>query len=110
MVPVVQMNYVLAPLMLIGIRDIYQIYRTYAAFINLFLCNTFTDQEFGALQCLFLLFRFLLLYHDPELCAFLDKSDMGPELYCSSWFITLQANKLHPPLLLHLWSAIHRVS
>lgn len=84
-----------------------------------FLPNTFTDNDFGALQCVFALFRFMLLYHDPELCNFLDQNDMGPEvclscypplcccwpshllrdarslqLYASSWFITLYANRL----------------
>lgn len=100
------MNYVLAPLFLLGIRDLLQVYRAYAAFVQLFLRNTFTDQEFGALQCLFLLFRFLLLYHDPELCGYLDRTEMGPVLYCSSWFITLQANKLQPALLLHFWCVL----
>ena len=44
------------------------------------MANTFTDNEFGGLQCVFALFRFMLLYHDPELCNFLDQYDMGPEV------------------------------
>jgi hypothetical protein len=58
-----------------------------------FLPNTYTDSEFGGLQCVFALFRFLLLYHDPELSQWLDQFDLGPELYASSWFITLYANR-----------------
>lgn len=33
----------------------------------------------------FHLFRLLLLYHDPELCSFLDTKKITPDLYCRSW-------------------------
>jgi hypothetical protein len=36
----------------------------------------------------------------------LDKHDMAPELYACSWFITLFANRLAPPLLLRLWDVL----
>jgi hypothetical protein len=71
-----------------------------------FLPNTYTDSEFGGLQCVFALFRFLLLYHDPELCQWLDQLDLGPELYASSWFITLYSNRTKPEVLLHLWDLL----
>lgn len=33
----------------------------------------------------FHLFRLLLLYHDPQLCSFLDTKRITPELYTASW-------------------------
>nr|CAD7403795.1 unnamed protein product [Timema poppensis] len=33
----------------------------------------------------FHVFRLLLLYHDPELCSFLDTMRISPDLYCLSW-------------------------
>lgn len=33
----------------------------------------------------FHLFRLLLLYHDPELCAFLDTKKCSPDLYAQKW-------------------------
>eukprot|EP00808_Paulinella_micropora_P024123 g6238.t1 len=101
------MNYVLAPLYLAGIPGgVDGIYQAYVYLIQAFLPNTFSDSEFGGLQCLFSLFRFLVLYHDPELYSFLEQYDMGPELYASSWFITLHANRLKPEPLLALWDQL----
>jgi hypothetical protein len=85
-----------APFWLIGLTSREDVYTCYEAFIAKMLPNTFTDNEFGGLQCVFTLFRLLTLYHDPQLGRFLDQHDMGPELYASSWFITLYANRVDP--------------
>ena len=68
--------------------------RNQRAAVARFLGNTFSDDEFGGLQCIFCVFRLMLQYHDPELGAYLDRTGMGPELYASSWFITLMGNSL----------------
>lgn len=99
------MNYVLAPFMLV-MEDRDLMYFAYSALIARLLPNTFNDEEFGGLQCIFALFRLLLLYHDPELAQFLDKNDMGPELYAASWFLTLHANRCAQEVLLYLWDHI----
>ncbi len=31
------------------------------------------------------LFRLLLLYHEPELCSFLDSHKIAPNLYTQKW-------------------------
>lgn len=31
------------------------------------------------------LFRLLLLYHEPELCSFLDSHKIAPNLYTQNW-------------------------
>lgn len=33
----------------------------------------------------FHLFRLLLLYHDPELCSFLDTKKVTPDTYALNW-------------------------
>lgn len=96
------MNYLTAPFFMI-LEDRNQIYNCFTASISKLLPNTFIDEEFGGLQCVFLLFRALLAYHDPQLCRWLDQHDMGPELYSSSWFITLHANRCKQDVLLRLW-------
>lgn len=86
------MNYLLAPFFLVGLPELHAVYRCFAAFLDRFLPATFADDDFGALQCIFRLFRLLLLYHDPELCSFLDQYEMTPEvriimltlLFCAS--------------------------
>jgi uracil phosphoribosyltransferase len=100
------MNYILAPFFLIGLKHREEIYQCFAAFISKFLSNTFTDDEFGALQCIFRQFELLLQYHDPELAHVLSECDIGPELYASSWFITMYANRLEMDVLLHFWDML----
>jgi len=70
-----------------------EICESFAALVGRLLPNTYTDSQFGPLQCQLASFRFLLQYHDPELSTYLDKSDMSPELYASSWFLTLHVNR-----------------
>ena len=110
------MNYILSPFYLLGLNNNSnnkknnnnnnsrsEIYLLYTLFIKKFIPNTFTDNEFGSLQCIFSLFRLILQYHDPELSLFLLQHDMGPELYASSWFITLFANRCKLKILIYLW-------
>lgn len=46
--------------------------------------STSNDQAFHLL-------RLLILYHDPELCSFLDSKKVHPEQYTGSWFRSLFA-------------------
>ena len=39
----------------------------------------------------FHLLRLLILYHDPELCTFLDSKKIHPQLYSEPWFRSLYA-------------------
>ncbi|XP_023723850.1 TBC1 domain family member 23 isoform X3 [Cryptotermes secundus] len=51
----------------------------------------------------FHLFRLLLLYHDPELCSFLDTKRISPDLYCLSWFQSLFAATCTLPVVQAMW-------
>jgi hypothetical protein len=79
------MNYLCAPFFLVKMGQD-EVYQCLTSLISTLLPNTFNDDEFWGLQCVFSLFRLLLMYNDPELALFLDKYDMGPELYASSWY------------------------
>jgi len=100
------MNYVLCPFYLLDLADSDEVYCYFDAFIRMFLPNTFTDSEFGALQCIFRLFKLLLQYHEPELSSFLDEHDTPPEVYASQWFVTLYAQKCEIDILLQLWDEL----
>jgi len=100
-------NYILAPLFLLNLPDRDAIYRLYEALIARLLPTTFSDNEFGSLQCVFLLFKMCLQYHDPELYTYLiEENDLGPELFASSWFIALHANKCKLNVLFYLWDCL----
>nr|CAG4636901.1 EOG090X03TX [Ceriodaphnia reticulata] len=49
------------------------------------------------------LFRLLLLYHEPELCSFLDSHKIAPNLYTQKWFLSLFAASSNLPAVLALW-------
>lgn len=48
-------------------------------------------------------FRLLILYHDPELCAVLDTSKVSPEKYALSWFQSLFASTCQLSVVLLIW-------
>lgn len=48
-------------------------------------------------------FRLLILYHDPELCAVLDTCKITPEMYSLSWFQSLFASTCQLSVVLLIW-------
>ncbi|XP_034242667.1 TBC1 domain family member 23 isoform X1 [Thrips palmi] len=58
----------------------------------------------------FHLFRLLLLYHDPELCSFLDTKKITPDLYCRSWFQTLFAANCNLTVVQAMWDVYFQQS
>ncbi|KAG5674994.1 hypothetical protein PVAND_004935 [Polypedilum vanderplanki] len=48
-------------------------------------------------------FRLLILYHDPELCAVLDTCKITPEMYSMNWFQTLFASTCQLSVVLLIW-------
>jgi hypothetical protein len=70
----------------------------------------FFDDDFICLQSCFCLLRLLLKYHDPEICNVLLTAGVPPELYATSWFFTLFANKCQKvELILELWVILLQV-
>ena len=51
----------------------------------------------------FHLLRLLVLYHDPELCSFLDSKKVHPEQYTGSWFRSLFASQCSFDVTLAIW-------
>lgn len=100
------LNYVLAPFFLLNLPTRDDTYSLFEAFIAKLLPSTFVDSEFGSLQCIFVLFKLALRYHDPLLATFLEEHDLGPELYASSWFITLFSNRCKLSVLYYLFDVL----
>lgn len=51
----------------------------------------------------FHILRLLLLYHDPELCSFLDTKRITPDMYCLMWFQSLFAATCGLPVVINMW-------
>ncbi|XP_054261795.1 TBC1 domain family member 23 isoform X2 [Macrosteles quadrilineatus] len=52
---------------------------------------------------IFHLFRLLLLYHDPQLCNFLDTRRITPDKYATPWFQSLFAATCSLPVVTAMW-------
>lgn len=51
----------------------------------------------------FHILRLLLLYHDPELCSFLDTKRITPDMYCLAWFQSLFAATCNLSVVINMW-------
>ncbi|CAG9861560.1 unnamed protein product [Phyllotreta striolata] len=51
----------------------------------------------------FHILRLLLLYHDPELCSFLDTKRISPDQYCLVWFQSLFASTCNLEVVINMW-------
>lgn len=51
----------------------------------------------------FHILRLLLLYHDPELCSFLDTKRITPDMYCLTWFQSLFAATCTLNVVISMW-------
>ena len=80
-----------------------RIYKLLICFIDKFLTNYFLEQEFFSLQSSFGLIHLLLQYHDKELFNRFDYSLITPDLYSTSWILTLFANKCELNVIYYLW-------
>lgn len=49
------------------------------------------------------IFRLLILYHDPELCAILDTKRITPDQYAQCWFSSLFAASCTLKVVLKIW-------
>ncbi|CAG9314764.1 TBC1D23_2 [Blepharisma stoltei] len=100
------MNEIMAPFLLL-MRDGLpkeHAYLMFKKFIHTYLPTMFIDSGFRPLQAYFLVFRLVLRYHEPRFSSFLHINGISPELYATSWFITLFANKISDVNLIYkLW-------
>ena len=80
-----------------------RIYKLFVCFIDRFLTNYFSEKEFFSLQSSFGLIYLLLQYHDTELFRRFEYALITPDLYATSWLMTLFANKCELNVIYYLW-------
>ena len=80
-----------------------RIYKLLVYFIDKFLTNYFSEKEFFSLQSSFALINILLKYHDIRLFRKFEYSLINPDLYSTSWIMTLFANKCSLNVIYYLW-------
>jgi len=78
------------------------VFACFSAFLKRF-APFFDSENFVPLQCGFVFFQRLLLYHQPDMFNFLSERQVSPEMFCTPWFLTLFASKTPLTILLQLW-------
>ncbi|CAF0721847.1 unnamed protein product [Didymodactylos carnosus] len=86
------------PLLVVEYSDRSELYELFVAILNRYIPR---DCETDGMP--YHLFRLLLLYHDPELCSFLDTKKVTPDLYAHAWIRSLFAANCSLDVTLDLW-------
>ena len=102
------LNEIFGPLILIKYKikrlKLSKIFLFGELFIDKFLPNYYYENDFCALKGSLRLFFILLKYHEPSVYNLLDKNDILPEMYATSWIMTLMSGKLRLDILFELWN------
>ncbi|CAD5123808.1 DgyrCDS12119 [Dimorphilus gyrociliatus] len=88
---------VLKPMLTMGYSRT-DLYNVFYAFLS-----KYTPRECKKDGKPFHLFRLLLLYHDPELCSFLDTRRITPDLYAQTWFRSMFSSCCDMEVIQSMW-------
>ena len=83
-----------------------KIYKMFVCFIDKFLTNYFLETEFYSLKSSLSLIDILLRYHCPDVFQLFEYSLICPDLYATSWLLTLFANKCTLNVVYYLWDKL----
>eukprot|EP00168_Porphyra_purpurea_P011151 TRINITY_DN2813_c0_g1_i1.p1 TRINITY_DN2813_c0_g1~~TRINITY_DN2813_c0_g1_i1.p1 ORF type:complete len:1064 (-),score=268.75 TRINITY_DN2813_c0_g1_i1:418-3609(-) len=105
------LNELLAPFVLLADtggnpRFVYALFGAFVARFAPWMLDTSEAEVFGVLKRAFKYFGRLLLYHDPVLFWLLERNGMTPDLYATSWFVTLFARNFSVEAVLALWDLL----
>lgn len=104
-------NELLAPFVLLADtggnpRIVYALFSEFVGRFAPWMLETSETRVFDVLKRLFKYFGRLLLYHDPELYWLLERHMMTPDLYATSWFVTLFARNFTVESVMTLWDLL----
>ena len=83
-----------------------KIYTMFTCFIDKFLTNYFLETDFYSLKSSLSLINLLLKYHCPDIYQLFEYSIICPDLYATSWLLTLFSNKCNLSIIYHLWDKL----
>ncbi|CAH8569632.1 unnamed protein product [Schistosoma turkestanicum] len=73
----------------------------YASFVSFY--HRFVATGVNIDQCVSIVFRLLLQYHEPKLCSFLDSLKISPDIYFIPWISSLFADFISEDVIPSLW-------
>ena len=104
------LNEIFGPLLLMKYQlpniSLSMIFQIGECIIKKFLVNYYFEKEFYAYRSSLNIFILLLKYHVPQVYNILDKLMIFPEMYATSWLLTLLGSKIQLNLTYHIWNQI----
>lgn len=88
------LNEIVAPFILLKSKTLLgmnKIYNLFSLFINRYFSNYYHESEFFTLQSSLGLIRLLLKYHCTQINKIFEISFISPEMYSTSWLLTIFA-------------------
>ena len=83
-----------------------KLYTMFTCFVDKFLTNYFLETDFYSLKSSLSLINLLLRYHSPDIFQLFEYSLIYPDLYATSWLLTLFSNKCTLDIVYHLWDKL----
>ena len=83
-----------------------EVYNLFNGFFHLFVYNYYNDKTIYSIKNSLSLFQLLLKYHEPDIYNLFERSMLFPEVYGTSWILTVFAYKLNLNKLFYLWNKI----
>lgn len=104
-------NELLAPFILLADtggnpRIVYSLFNDFVSRFAPWMLDTSESRVFDVLKRAFKYFERLLLYHDPKLYWCLENNLFTPDLYATSWFVTLFARNFTVECVMALWDLL----
>jgi hypothetical protein len=88
------MNEIVGPFILLKSKvsvSLSKIFNMFSCFLEKFLTNYYKEDEFFSLQSSLALLNLLLKYHDPVMYNVFEFAIITPEMYATSWILTIFA-------------------
>ena len=88
------MNEIVAPFLLLKSKfsiTYSRLYNLSCCFIDRFLTNYYREKDFYSLQSSLSILNILLKYHNPALYNIFEYNVITPEMYATSWILTMFA-------------------
>ena len=104
------LNEIFGPLLLMKYKlpsiNLSTVFQIGECIIKKYLVNYYFEKDFFAYRSSLNIFTLLLKYHVPQVYNILDKLMILPEMYVTSWLLTLLASKIQLDLTYHIWNHI----
>ncbi|OMJ79405.1 hypothetical protein SteCoe_20559 [Stentor coeruleus] len=99
------MNEILAPFLLLNRHNVplHICYTCFKNFVAKFIPTLFVDDAFKPLSGLYVITKLILKYHLPDLSTCFSNNEITPDIYMTTWYVTMFSSKIKELGLLYIF-------